>query len=70
MFDAATQAVVATVEACDHPEGITHDPHRAAVYVACWGDNLMLRMDARTFAITGKVTVGDGPRAFGDFLGR
>lgn len=70
IFERTTNAVVATVEACDHPEGIAFDAARRMVYVACWGDNQLLRLSADTFKLDGKLAVGDGPRAFGEFLGR
>ncbi|MDZ4842787.1 MAG: YncE family protein [Hyphomicrobium aestuarii] len=70
VFDLATNSVTKTVEACDHPEGIGFDPGRRMVYVACWGDNVLLRLSADTFELGGKLAVGDGPRAFGVFLGR
>ena len=57
-----------TIEACDHPEGINYDAGRKAVYVACWFDNKLIRIDAETLKITGEVAVGDGPRAFGNFI--
>jgi YVTN family beta-propeller protein len=66
VFDIETLKAVKTIEACDHPEGI--EARDGAVYVACWGDNLLLKIDAGTLAVTSKVEVGDGPRAFGKFL--
>ena len=68
VFDAATLAPVAKIEACDHPEGIETDSAGTSVYAACWGDNIILKIDAETLQITGKAEVGDGPRAFGKFL--
>ena len=68
VFDATSLAPVATIEACDHPEGIEADGKGETVYVACWGDNIMLKIDAGSLKITGKADVGDGPRAFGKFL--
>ena len=68
VFDTATLQPVKTIEACDHPEGIEADAGGANVYVACWGDNLLLKIDAASLEITGKADVGDGPRAFGRFL--
>ncbi len=68
VFATATLEPVKTIEACDHPEGIEADAQMAFVYVACWGDNVLLRIDAETLAVTGKAAVGDGPRAFGRFL--
>lgn len=66
VFDIENLKTVKTIEACDHPEGI--EATDGAVYVACWGDNLLLKIDAGSLAVTGKVEVGDGPRAFGTFL--
>ena len=67
-FEIGSNKPVKTIEACDHPEGIEADPATGTVYVACWGDNVLLRLDPLTFAITGKAATGDGPRAFGKFL--
>lgn len=66
VFDTATLKAVKTIEACDHPEGI--EAQGGAVYVACWGDNLLLKIDAVSLQISGRAEVGDGPRAFGLFL--
>lgn len=66
VFDAMSLKAVATIEACDHPEGIERSG--GMVYVACWGDNILIRIDAGIRTVTGKVQVGDGPRAFGKFL--
>ncbi len=68
VFDLATNLKVATIPVGDHPEGIAYDGY-GAVYVACWFDNTLVRIDAATLKVTGKVEVGDGPRAFGTFLG-
>lgn len=68
VFDTAVLQPLKTIEACDHPEGIEADATGSAVYVACWGDNQLLKIDPATLEITGKADVGDGPRAFGKFL--
>jgi len=57
-----------TIEGCDHPEGIEADADGAHVYVACWGDNVVLKIDAQSLQILAKIRVGNGPRAFGKFL--
>lgn len=67
-FDLDTLTPIKTIRACDHPEGIETDASGEHVYVACWGDNLLLRLDPVAITITGKARVGDGPRAFGKFL--
>jgi YVTN family beta-propeller protein len=68
VFDEATLAPLKRIDACDHPEGIQSDETGANVYVACWGDDVLLRIDPLKLAVTGKVPVGGGPRAFGKFL--
>ena len=68
VFDATTLAPLSKIDACDHPEGIESDAVGTSVYVACWGDNVVLKIDAESLKITGKAEVGDGPRAFGKFL--
>jgi YVTN family beta-propeller protein len=60
--------VVKTIDVGDHPEGIAADPREANVYVACWFDNVLMRIDPQSLAVTGQAPVGDGPRAFGAFL--
>jgi YVTN family beta-propeller protein len=60
--------VVQTIEVGDHPEGIAIDPSAANIYVACWFDNVLMRIDTAKLAVTGEAAVGDGPRAFGLFL--
>ncbi len=57
-----------TIDVGDHPEGIEADPGGANVYVACWFDNVLMRIDTATMAVSGEAAVGDGPRAFGLFL--
>ena len=60
--------MVQTIAVGDHPEGIQADPAGANVYVACWFDNVLMRIDAAQMTVTGDAAVGDGPRAFGLFL--
>ena len=68
VIDLQSSKVVKTIDVGDHPEGIEADPAGAFVYVACWFDNVLQRIDAQTLTITGDADVGDGPRAFGLFL--
>lgn len=68
VFDVQSGKVEKAIDACDHPEGIEADAAGAFVYVACWGDNIVLKIDAKTLQILGKASVGNGPRAFGKFL--
>jgi YVTN family beta-propeller protein len=68
VFDQSTLAPIKRIDACDHPEGIEPDADGTNVYLACWGDDVLLRIDPRSLAVTGTVTVGAGPRAFGKFI--
>ncbi len=68
VFGFGTLKPIATIEVGDHPEGIEADAEGRFVYVACWLDNVLVKIDTRTLAVVGKVAVGDGPRAFGRFL--
>ena len=68
VFDIASGAIQKVLDACDHPEGIEADADGAHVFVACWGDNIVLKIDAKTLQILSKAAVGDGPRAFGKFI--
>ncbi len=68
VFDVATLLQLKTIEACDHPEGIEASVADGVVYAACWGDNVLLKIDPKSLEIKGKATTGDGPRAFGKFL--
>jgi YVTN family beta-propeller protein len=68
VFDTQTLGILKTIEACDHPEGIEQSAADGAIYVACWGDNKLLKIDPVELKVTAKAEVGDGPRAFGKFL--
>ena len=68
VFEVATGQPVKAIDACDHPEGIEADTTGNYIYAACWGDNIILKIDAHSLQIMAKAAVGDGPRAFGKFL--
>ena len=56
------------ISTLNFPEGIEADPSGQAVWVACWDANTLEKIDVETLAVTGRITVGEGPRAFGKFL--
>lgn len=68
VIDLAKGQTEKTIPVGEHPEGIMASASGRYVYVACWMENTLERIDTRTLQVTGKVEVGDGPRAFGDFL--
>lgn len=69
VFDTGTLAPLETIMVDAYPEGIEADREGRFVYVACWEDNTLVKIDAETLEVVGKLAeVGDGPRAFGAFL--
>jgi YVTN family beta-propeller protein len=68
VFDLASFAVIKAIEVGGYPEGIEADPSGAVVYVSCWEDNSLQKIDTATLTVTERIPVGDGPRAFGRFL--
>ena len=68
VFGTVDLSPIATMQVGDYPVGTALTGDGSAVYVACWSDNVLVRIDAATLAVTGKAAVGDGPRAFGKFL--
>ncbi|PPQ33533.1 hypothetical protein CCR94_01385 [Rhodoblastus sphagnicola] len=67
VFDGATYAELKTIDACGYPEGARAAPD-GDIYVACWMDDVLARIDARTLAVTAKIPVAASPRAFGAFI--
>ncbi|WP_204307361.1 hypothetical protein [Enterobacter hormaechei] len=43
-------------------------PDGTKLYAANWGSNTLSVIDAKSLAVTGEIKLGDGPRAFGDFI--
>jgi YVTN family beta-propeller protein len=68
VLDAATFENVKTMRVGSFPEGIEADATGSSVWVACWDTNTLERIDAATLAVTVRIPVGEGPRAFGRFL--
>jgi YVTN family beta-propeller protein len=68
VIDATTLDTLKTIRVGSFPEGIEADPSGQAVWVACWDANTLEKIDVETLAVTARITVGEGPRAFGKFL--
>ena len=68
VFDLATLKPVKRISVGDYPEGIETSADGNSVYVVNWFSNEVWAIDAETLAVTAKMPVGDGPRAFGTFL--
>src|ERR1700730_10138720 len=52
----------------DYPEGIETSADCNRVYVVNWFSHEVWAINTETLAVTAKMPVGDGPRAFGTFL--
>jgi YVTN family beta-propeller protein len=68
VFDIDRLEAVKTIAVGDHPEGIAADAEGRYVYVALWGDDELVKIDAGRLEVVGRAPVGAGPRAFGAFL--
>lgn len=68
VFDLASLERLAAIDVGDHPEGIAASRDGTRLYVANWGANTVSVIDSGTLSVTKEIAVGDGPRAFGDFL--
>jgi YVTN family beta-propeller protein len=68
VVDAGSLEPVKTIRVGSFPEGIEADASGTAVYVACWDANTLEKIEVATLAVTARVPVGEGPRAFGKFL--
>ena len=60
--------LIKTIKVGDYPEGLAADETGRYLYVSCWSDNILVRLDAETLSVSGQVEVGNGPRSFGLFL--
>ncbi|MCB1513731.1 MAG: YncE family protein [Hyphomicrobiaceae bacterium] len=68
VIDLTSGEKLTSIPVGEHPEGIWSTASGSHVFIACWMENTLERVDTGTLKVTGKVEVGDGPRAFGDFL--
>jgi YVTN family beta-propeller protein len=68
VFDLSTLKPIKRISVGDYPEGIETSADGSSIYVVNWFSNEVWAIDARTLAVTAKMRVGDGPRAFGTFL--
>ena len=68
VIDLSDLKVTKKIDVGAYPEGIAADASGDYVYVACWEENTLERINTRTLNVENQVEVPDGPRAFGDFL--
>ena len=68
VFDLKTLQPVTRIDVGEYPEGIETSADGSKIYVANWFSNQIWTVDAGKLAVTAKMPVGDGPRAFGTFL--
>jgi YVTN family beta-propeller protein len=67
VFDGKTFAELKTLEVCGYPEGALVAPD-GEVYVACWMDDVLARIDPKSLTVKAKIPVNASPRAFGQFI--
>ena len=63
VFDAETQAKLATIPVGDEPEGVTLSPDERFLYVTIEGENKLAVIDAAARRVIAKVPVGGRPRS-------
>ncbi|WP_322186489.1 beta-propeller fold lactonase family protein [Fulvimarina sp. 2208YS6-2-32] len=68
VFDAGTYRALGEIAIGEYPEGIEASADGRFVYVANWFDGTLAKVDTDTLDITETVDVGNGPRAFGNFI--
>ena len=68
VVDAVARKIVQRIKIGEGPLGIAAHPSNGRIYVACWFDNVLMRIDTDKLEVEGEAAVGDGPRAFGLFL--
>ncbi len=68
VFDLDGRAPIAEIAVGEYPEGIEASRDGARLYVANWFSNTLSVIDAATLDVAREIPVGDGPRAFGDFI--
>jgi YVTN family beta-propeller protein len=69
-FDLTTLEPLAEIAVGVYPEGVAASADETALYVANWDSNTLSVIDPATLSVTDEIAVGEGPRAFGDFLSR
>lgn len=68
VFDIASREPIDLLDTGEYPEGIMANRDGSLIYVANWFSNTFSIVDSQSLEITAQIEVGDGPRAFGNFL--
>jgi YVTN family beta-propeller protein len=68
VFDLKTFEVIDTIDSGEYPEGIATTSDGERIVFANWFSNALWVVDAETLDVIHEIDVGDGPRAFGQFL--
>jgi YVTN family beta-propeller protein len=68
VVDVATYKPAGETDVAEYPEGIAASADGKSIYVANWFDNTLMKIDAASNRVVGKVETGNGPRAFGAFI--
>ena len=59
-----------TINVGEYPEGIDLHPNNTHLYVANWFDNIVSVIDISSLQIIAEISVGEGCRAYGEFISR
>ncbi len=62
------RTTITSIDVGVYPEGINLLPDGKTLYVSCWGDNAIKVIDSETLEVTETISVGEGPRAYGEFI--
>jgi YVTN family beta-propeller protein len=60
--------MISTIKVGETPEGISYDATNHLIFVANWGENNIAVIDATTNKVINHISVGEQPRAFGQFV--
>ena len=61
---------IETIHVREYPEGIDLHPNQIHLYVANWFDNAVSVIDIRSMKVIAEIAVGEGCRAYGEFISR
>ena len=61
---------IETIYVGEYPEGIDLHPNNIHLYVANWFDNIVSVIDISSLRVIEEIKVGEGCRAYGEFISR
>ncbi len=70
VLDSITQETINTLKTGAYPENIAVDEENQHLFVLNWFDGTLSAFDSQTDKEIKRIHVGDGTRAFGQFVGK